>query len=97
MGEKIKMIKKEASIEIKVGAGFLQKIQKLLFFIAANVSEEEIEQYKKEAENSQKPDFEFTEDWMNHITTLSILLKEIETKAEEQGFVYEEDIDKINL
>lgn len=89
--DKIKMIKKDAAIEIKIGAPFLQKIQKLLVYVASTITPEQLEQYKKEAE-SFKSDSEFSEDWMEHITTLSILLKEIETKAEEQGFTYDQDL-----
>jgi len=94
MGEKIKMIKKDAAVEIKIGAGFLQKIQKIMFYIAGQVTPEQVEQYKKEAENF-KEDSEFSEDWMDHITTISVLIKEIEKEAEKQGFIYEEDIDNI--
>jgi hypothetical protein len=92
--DKVKMIKKDASIGIKVGAGFLQKLQKLLFFIAADLTEEQLDQFKKEAE-SFKEGSQFSEDWMEHITTISVLLKELEKAAEEQGFTYEEDINNL--
>ena len=47
-----------------------------------------LEKYKKEAEENA----EFSEEWMNHVTTLSTLLKEIETRADEQGFSYDMDV-----
>ena len=86
--EKVKMIKHDAVIDIKIGTGFLQKLQKMLLFMTIDLTPEDMELYKKLNENNE----ELTEPWMEHLTTLSILLKEIETKAEEQGFTYEGDI-----
>lgn len=94
--DKIKMIKKDAAIQIKMGAGFLQKIQKVLFYIASDLTNEQLEKFKTEAE-SFKEGSEFSEPWMEHITTLSVIIKEVEKCAEEQGFTYEEDISKLNL
>jgi hypothetical protein len=88
----IKMIKPEAIIDIKIGTGFLQQIQHVLMFLAKDLKPEELEQYKKEAEEK----IPFTQEWMSHITTISVLLKEIETKAEEQGFTYEADVPSTN-
>jgi hypothetical protein len=89
--DKIKMIKPDAIIDIKIGTGFLQQIQHLLIFLAKDLKPEQLEQYKKEAEEK----IPFTEEWMTHITTISILLKEIEEKAELQGFSYEEEVPSI--
>jgi hypothetical protein len=94
MGTKLKMIKKDASVDIKIGAGFLQKIQKIMFYIASGVTPEQVEQYKAEAEKFTE-NSEFSEEWMEHLNTISILIREIEAKATEQGFTYEEDIDNI--
>lgn len=91
--EKVKMIKHNAVIDIKIGTGFLQKLQKMLLFVTMDITPEQMELYKILTEKNE----ELTEPWMDHLTTLSILLKEIETKAEEQGFTYEGDIaDTIN-
>jgi len=78
MSTSVKMIKKDAVINL----------QHLLFYIGKDLSMEQIEQYKKEAEAKQ----EFSEDWMTHVTTISVLIKEIEKKAEEQGHVYDGEI-----
>jgi hypothetical protein len=86
--EKVKMIKHDAIIDIKIGTGFLQQLQKMLLFMTVDLTTEDMELYKKLTEKNE----ELTEPWMEHLTTLSILLKEIETKAEEQGFTYEGDI-----
>lgn len=88
------MIKKDASVEIKIGAGFMQKIQKLLLYVASDLTAEQLDKFKLEAE-SFKEGSEFSEDWMEHITTISVLLKELEAAADKQGFTYEEDINNI--
>ena len=82
------MIKHDAIIDIKIGTGFLQKLQKMLLFMTIDITPEDMELYKELTEKNE----ELTEPWMEHLSTLSILLKEIETKAEEQGFTYEGDI-----
>ena len=45
--DKIKMIKPDAIIDIKIGTGFLQQIQHLLMFLAKDLKPEQLEQYKK--------------------------------------------------
>ena len=82
------MIKPEAVVDIKIGTGFLQQIQHLLIYLAKDLTPEQLAQYKKEADEK----IPFSEEWMTHITTISILLKEIELRAEEQGFGYEMDV-----
>lgn len=85
--DKIKMIKPDAIIDIKIGTGFLQKLQNLTIYLTKDLSTEQLEAYKTEAEANKG----FSEDWMNHVTTMSVLLKELETNADTQGFSYEED------
>jgi len=84
---KIKTINHDAIVKIEIGTGFLQKLQQTFLYLAKDLTPEQLEKYKTEAENNQ----EFSEDWMQPVTTLSVLLKEIEQKAEEQGFVKEEE------
>jgi hypothetical protein len=98
MGEKIKMIKKEAIVDIKIGVAFIERIQKLLVFVISGLTEEQLQQFKTESEGAKdNTNFQYSEPWMDSLLTLSVLLKEIEEKAEAQGFVKEEDIDNINL
>lgn len=85
------MIKQDAIIKIEIGTGFLQKLQKLFVFLASELTAEQLELYKKVAE-TKKPEEDFPEEWMDQLTTISVLLREIETKADEQGFTYEEEI-----
>ena len=86
---KVKLFRHNAIIDIKIGTGFLQKLQQMLVFLTIDRTAEELETYRQLNEENQG----FTEPWMDHLTTLSVLLKEIETKAEEQGFTYEGDIE----
>lgn len=90
----IKMIKKDAVINIKIGTGFLQKLQKIMFYIISELKPEDLERYKTEAQNLKQGD-EFSEDWMEHLTSISLLIKEIESEAEKQGFTYDGNMDDV--
>jgi hypothetical protein len=92
--DKIKMIKKDAVIDLKVGTGFIQKLQKVLMQVAADLTPEQLEQYKKEAVSVSNGE-DFTEDWMDTLTTISLLIREIETEADKQGHTYEGSIEDI--
>ncbi len=88
MSNTVKMIKKDAVINIGIGTGFLQNLQKLLFYVAADLTQEQLDEYKRQAEAQQ----DFTEDWMMHLTTISVLIRELEKCAEEQGHTYESEL-----
>jgi len=91
--DKVKMIKKDAIIQVGIGTGFLQQIQKLILFLVKDLKQEQLDDYKKQAEIKTKDNtYEFTEEWMNALTTLSILLRDVEKKADEQGHSYEADM-----
>lgn len=85
------MIKQDAIVKIEMGAGFIERLQQLLFFLVASVTPEELEEYKKLLESKE----ELTEPWMEHITTLAVLIKEFEEKANQQGFTYDGDLPSI--
>lgn len=89
------MIKKDAVIDIKIGTGFIQKLQQLLMHITSELTPEEIEKYKQEAATIKDISHEFSEPWMNSLTTISILLRDIETEADKQGKSYDGSIDDV--
>jgi hypothetical protein len=89
--DKVKMIKKDAKISMTFGTGFIEKLQKLFYHLTINVKMEDIKKYQELVENKQP----FTEEWMEHLTTVSMLLRELENNAEKQGFTYEEDLQSI--
>ncbi len=93
---KVTMIKKDAVVTIKVSAPFLQRLQKLMVAIALEKSPEEMQNFKEQADKirtelNYTP--EFTEDWMDDIFTLSILINEIESTLIKEGFTYDQEID----
>lgn len=81
----LKFLKNDAIVKIDVGSGFVQRIQQILMFILKDVSQEKIEEYRQMVVDKK----ELTEPWMEHVTTISVLLKEIEDKADAQGLSYE--------
>lgn len=87
----VKMIKSDAIIDIKISTGFMQKLHQLLMYIVKDLTQEDLNLYK-ELNESKQP---FTEDWMDALTVVSVLLKELEVKAEEQGFTYDSDLSEI--
>jgi hypothetical protein len=91
--EKIKMIKKDARIAIEVGTGFLQNLQKVMMYIVAELNQEDIQRYSEESK-TYDPSVGFSEEWMEHLATIAVLIKEIEDKAETQGATYEKDFDE---
>ena len=84
----VKMIKNDAVIDIKIGTGFMQKLQQILLFIAKEATPEQLQVYRELSEKGES----FPEEWMDHLTTLGVLLKELETQADKQGFTYDGEI-----
>ena len=68
---KVKMIKNDAVIQVGIGAGFMQKLQTMLMNITANLSLDDIKRYKEMVDNKEA----FTENWMEDITVLTMLLE----------------------
>jgi hypothetical protein len=85
----IKLLKKDAIIPVQIGAGFIQKLQSMLMSLVDERTEQELEIFKKLAENGQ----ELSEPWMEHVQLLMILLNEIDKAAEANGFTYESSVD----
>jgi len=87
MSELLKFLKKDAVVKIEISSSFSYRIQQLLFFILKDIPKEKLEEYKTIIEEKQQP----ADDIVEHIITISALLKEIEDKADEQGLTYEAD------
>ncbi len=88
----IKMIKKDAAIQITIGSGFMQKIQAVVLYLVSDRTDEELAEFQRQAVAKE----ELTLDWMEHISTMMLLMNEIETKAEEQGFTYDADVTQLD-
>ena len=88
----IKMIKKDATIQVTIGSGFMQKIQAVVLYMVSERTDEELAEFQRQAVAKE----ELTLDWMEHLSTMMLLMNEIETKAEEQGFTYDADITELD-
>lgn len=88
----IKMIKKDASIQVTFGSGFIQKIQAIVVHMVNERTDEELAEFQRLATAKE----ELTLEWMEHLSTMMLLMNEIETKAEEQGFTYDADITQLD-
>ena len=88
----IKMIKKDAAIQITIGSGFMQKIQAVVLHMVSERTDEELTEFQRQAVAKE----ELTLDWMEHLSTMMLLMNEIETKAEEQGFTYDADVTELD-
>lgn len=89
----VTMMKKDAVINLQIGAGFLQKIQHVLSWMASDRKPEELDEFKSLI---QKGETEFLEDWMDHLFTLSALVRTLEAEAIKQNATYEQDVNDIS-
>ena len=78
------------------------RFQKLQAFIINNISEEQLKKYQKETNdsvNKQNYSPTFSEEWMEHATTLSLFFAYIQDEAEKQNLVeevnFEDEFSKI--
>lgn len=92
---KITVIKGDAIVSIKIGAGFLQKLQKVMMNIVTDKSTEELDLLKKCIEAHEKENAEFPETWMEDLFTLTVLINEIETTLIKEGQTEEKEIEDL--
>ena len=88
----IKMIKKDAAIQVTFGSGFIQKIQAIVVHMVNERTDEELAEFQRLAVAKE----ELTLDWMEHLSTMMLLMNEIESHAEQQGFTYDADINQLD-
>lgn len=80
-------IKRDTTFPITVGGNTLINLQKLLLFILADKSEEEI-QIARDKILKQ----EYEEDWYEHVAFLSLMINIIEKTAHEKGLTVQENL-----
>jgi hypothetical protein len=85
-------IKKDTTFPITVGGNTLINLQKLLLFLIADKSEEEIK-IAQEKIMQQKYD----EEWYEHVAFISFMINAMETEAHKLGLTVEEDLSDPNL
>ena len=88
----IKMIKSDAAIQVTFGSAFIQKIQAIVVHMVNERTDEELTEFQRLAVAKE----ELTLDWMEHLSTMMLLMNEIEVQAEEQGFTYDADINQLD-
>jgi hypothetical protein len=88
----VTMIKKDAVIDIKVGAGFMGRLQQTFNFITKPLTKEDVEKYTEELKNITSENTEFSEPWMTALSCVTLLLKNLEEEAKKQGHTYVKEI-----
>jgi hypothetical protein len=83
-------VKKDSTFPITVGANTLINFQKLLLYILADKTQEDIELAQEKISKQQ-----WDEDWYEHVAFLSIMIRSIEQTAHEKGLTVEEDLDQV--
>jgi len=84
----VKMIKKDAVISIAIGSGFFQKLQRILFYLTEERTDEELQLFKTYTEKNE----DYPEQWMENLHTIIVLLKELENSADKNNQVTTETI-----
>lgn len=80
-------IKTDSTFPITVGGNTLVNLQKLLLYVLADKTEEEIQTaYQKIMKK------EFDEEWYEHYAFLATFINHLERVAKEQGLTVEEEI-----
>lgn len=82
-------IKTDSTFQITVGGGTLVNLQKVLLYILADKTEDEIQEaYEKILEKK------FDEEWIEHYAFLAAMINVIETTAREKGLAVIENLDE---
>lgn len=80
-------IKRDTTFPIIVGGNTLINFQKLLLFLLADKTEEQIlEAYDKITKK------EFDEEWYEHYAFVALMINHIESVAKQQGLTVEEEL-----
>lgn len=80
----VPVIQHDALVKITVGTAFIKRMQELMFYLVIDKTEEEIDNFTKEANEGKTT---FSENWMTHYFTVMMFLTTIDEAAKEQGFV----------
>lgn len=84
-------IKRDTTFQITVGGNTLINLQKLLLYILADKTEEEIQTaYQKILKK------EYDEDWYEHYAFLGYFIAHLESIAKEKNLITEENLEKPN-
>lgn len=86
--ETAKVLKHDTVIDLRIGSSFYVRLKELLGYLTDNVSEEDLEEFDRIIKAKE----EIKKDWMAHMTTVILLIKAFEEKAEKEGYIVDQDI-----
>ncbi len=89
----VTFLKKDAVVELSIGAGFLVKLQQLAAHLVSGLSQEDLDRYLREAEH---PSEEFSEPWMEHLQTVNLLIYAVEKKAIDTNMVVTRNVEDMS-
>ena len=89
MSKQFTYIKADALVPVSIGAGYLERLQKLALYILENKSDEELEQFKKNVAAGTVDE----DSWEFHYETVGMLIKTIELVAVDMNFTTIENVD----
>lgn len=90
---KITMIKKDAVVDIKIGSGFLQMLQKVMLHLIEGKSKEDLNVFSDAVKANLESGEEFPEMWMYSLYTISTLVSQIEKALISGGHTYESTVE----
>lgn len=89
MNENITYIKADALVPVTIGAGYLERLQKLALYILEGKSDEELATFKNNL-TAQTID---ENSWEFHYETVGMLIKTVELVAVDMALTEEQKID----
>jgi hypothetical protein len=91
---KSKIIKKNSVIKVNFSTGMLVRLQQIQAYLINSASDEQLKKYGEEIKKYDsiiKNTSTFSEEWMTHLTTITLLLVDIQKYADEQNLTEEID------
>jgi hypothetical protein len=92
-----KFIKSDAIVKLEIGTRMIENLMDVLQYFSKDLTEQQIEKYHSELafyNDIIKKEKQFSENWMQPVTTISIFLQEVEKQADLQGHMIEGDIEE---
>lgn len=92
----LKLIRKDAVVNINIPAGLIEKLIEVLSYLLKDITPEQQQQYEKELPSFLeifKKEKTFSEEWMYHVSIMSLLIEQIQREADSQGQTYEDTLE----
>lgn len=90
----IKMIKKDAVLNIQINTGMLRDLHKLFGFIVADKKKSDLIKFEEEAKKEgRKQGEKFSEEWMDFSLLIGTMIRQAEENADKEGNTFMKKID----